>query len=137
MPAANAVDVHGRLLDRIIGLRPELSEPFFRGIGKAKGKEPQAAAEALSQSDPEALTAIGLVASAGYYMTPTVRDLIGYPVHENRPADPDAPIEYVENGILKVVLERGPIFVPHPGNKAMPGKSTVSSKPKRDAEVDV
>lgn len=114
MPSASEVGVHQGMLDRVIGLRPDLSEAFHRGLSAAIGKDPATAAEELNQNDPEALTAIGLAASAGYYMTPRVRALIGYPGQENRPADPDAPLEYVENGMLQVVLDRGPIYVPTP-----------------------
>lgn len=114
MPSASEVGVHKGMLDRVVGLRPDLSEALHRGLSTAKGKDPTAAAEELNRNDPEALTAIGLAASAGYYMTPKVRELIGYPGQENRPADPDAPLEYVENGMLQVVIDRGPIFVPTP-----------------------
>lgn len=72
------------------------------------------AAEALNKEDAAALSAIGLVASAAYYMSPRVRTLIGYPGQERRTYDPDATPEYVANGMLKVVQDRGPIFRPTP-----------------------
>ena len=114
MPAASAVDVHGAMLDRILGLRPELTESFRRGLAAAAGKPPAEAAEALNRDDAEAFGAIGLVASAGYYMTPAVRELIGYPGQVKRPPDPDQMPEYVANGMLQQVIDRGPIFVPTP-----------------------
>ena len=46
-----------------------------------------AAALALNKDDPAALSAIGLVASAAYYMSPRVRLLIGYPGQEKRAFD--------------------------------------------------
>ena len=114
MPAASAVGVHEDVLDRILGLRPDLAEAFRRGIAFARGKDARVAAEALNQEDAQALTAIGLIASAGYYMAPRVRDLIGYPGQERRTFDADAVPEYVANGMLKVVQDRGPIFKPTP-----------------------
>jgi hypothetical protein len=54
------------------------------------------------------------VASAGYYMSPRVRELIGYPGQERRAYDADAAPEYVTNGMLKVVQDRGPIYRPTP-----------------------
>lgn len=114
MPAASAVGVHEEVLDRILGLRPDLTEAFGRGIAFARGKDAKAAAEALNQEDAQALTAIGLIASAGYYMAPRVRDLIGYPGQERRPFDANAVPEYVANGMLKVVQDRGPIYKPTP-----------------------
>ena len=115
MPAASAMDVQGAMLDRILALRPDLAPAFRRGLAAAAaGKPPQQAAEALNRDDGEAFAAIGLVASAGYYMTPAVRELIGYPGQENRPADPDRTPEYLANGMLQQVIARGPIFDPTP-----------------------
>ena len=115
MPAATEVGVHEELTDRILGLRPDLREAFLRGLKAAEGKDPKAAAEELNASDAAALSAIGLVASAGYYMTPRVRELIGYPGQESRPeVDPDATPEYVANGMLQQVIDRGAVFKPTP-----------------------
>lgn len=114
MPAASQVGVGGDILDRMLALRPDLREGFIRGLRAAAGKPPIEAAETLNRDDPTALGAIGLVASAGYYMSPQVRALIGYPGQESRPADPDVTPEYVANGMLQQVIDRGPIFKPTP-----------------------
>ena len=114
MPKASQVGVGGEILDRVLALRPDLREGFLRGLRAAAGKPPAEAAEALNRDDPAALGAIGLVASAGYYMSPQVRALIGYPGQESRPGDPDETPEYVANGMLQQVIDRGPIFKPTP-----------------------
>ena len=114
MPSATQVGVHQDTLDRLLGLRPDLREDFLRGIRAAAGQDPQQAAERLNKDDPAALGVIGLIASAGYYMMPSVRELIGYPGQENRPPNPDEEPEYVANGMLKEVIERGSIYVPTP-----------------------
>lgn len=116
MPSASQAGVHLETLDRILALRPDLVEPFLRGIRAAAGQGAQAAANTLNQQDPAALTAIGLAASAGYYMQPQVRQLIGYPGQESRPGNPDETPEYVANGMLQQVIDRGPIFRPTPKN---------------------
>ena len=114
MPKASQVGVGGEILDRVLALRPDLREGFLRGLRAAAGKLPAEAAEALNRDDPAALGAIGLAASAAYYMSPQVRALIGYPGQENRPGDPDETPEYVANGMLQQVIDRGPIFKPTP-----------------------
>jgi hypothetical protein len=114
MPSATQVGVRDETMDRLLGLRPDLREAFMRGIRKAMGQDPREAAEALNKNDPEALTAIGLIASAGYYMSDRVRELIGYPGQEKRPGNPDEEPEYVTNGMLQEVIDRGPIYVPTP-----------------------
>lgn len=115
MPSASVMDVQGEVLDRILGLRPDLRENFLRGLSKAVGRSASDAANDLNKTDAGALSAIGLVASAGYYMSPRVRELIGYPGQQSRPeTDPDATPEYVANGMLQQVVDRGPIFRPTP-----------------------
>ena len=114
MPAASTVDVGGAPLDRILTLRDDLLETFIRGLAAMAGKEPEGAARALNESDPGALATIGLVASAAYYMDPRVMQLIGYPGQERRPIDPDAPSEYLQDGLLQPVIDRGPIYRPTP-----------------------
>ena len=115
MPSASQVNVHQAVLDRILSLRPDLVENFLRGIRKAAGKDPREAANLLNKEDTPALSAMGLVASAGYYMEPKVRQLIGYPGQEKRPEiDPDATPAYVTNGMLQQVIDRGPIYKPTP-----------------------
>ena len=114
MPAASEVGVHEAVLDRILALRPDLSERLLRGLRAAAGQAPQEMARRLNAEDPDALSAIGLAAAAAYYMQPRVRELIGYPGQENRPGDPDATPEYVANGMLQQVIDRGPIYRPTP-----------------------
>jgi hypothetical protein len=115
MPSASEMKVHGEMLDHILDLRPDLRENFLRGLTTAAGRGASEAANDLNKTDAAALTAIGLVASAGYYMTPRVRELIGYPGQQSRPEkDPDATPEYVSNGMLQQVIDRGPIFRPTP-----------------------
>lgn len=115
MPSASEVEVHGAILDRILALRTDLQEAFLRGLAKAAGSPSAEAANALNRDDPAALGAIGLVASAAYYMTPRVRELIGYPGQESRPdPDPDATPPYVANGMLQQVIDRGAIYKPTP-----------------------
>jgi hypothetical protein len=113
MPSATGVEADA-MVERILTLRPDLQEDFYRGIAAVAGKEPAAAARALNVEDPTALAAIGLVASAAYYMNPRVRELIGYPGQEKRVYDPTVTPEYVSNGMLQAVIDRGPIFRPTP-----------------------
>ena len=89
-------------------------ENLMRGLKKAAGQDAKAAANLLNKEDAAALSAIGLAASAGYYMEPSVRKLIGYPGQESRPGNPDETPAYVTNGMLKQVSDRGPIFKPTP-----------------------
>jgi hypothetical protein len=115
MPSASEMNVQGEMLDHVLGLRADIREDFMRGLTSSAGRDPKDAANDLNKADPAALTAIGLAASAGYYMTPRVKELIGYPGQERRPdPDPDAEPEYVTNGMLQQVIDRGAIYRPTP-----------------------
>jgi hypothetical protein len=114
MPSASEVNVHGPVLDHILALRPDLKEVFVSGLAACKGRDPEAAARALNETNPKALATIGLVAAAAYYMDERIKTLIGYPGQESRSYDPDATPPYVSNGMLETVIERGPIYRPTP-----------------------
>jgi hypothetical protein len=113
MPSASEVGVHQEMLDHILGLRPDLRDDFLRGLASVADMPPVEGANHLNITDGTALSAIGLIASAGYYMAPIVREKIGYPGQQSRPdPDPDATPEYVLNGMLQQVIDRGPIYRP-------------------------
>ena len=114
MPSAGQVGVHGPVIDRLLDQRPDIRERFLRGLDACMGENPDSAARSLNETDPTALAAIGLLASAAYYMDEEVRRLIGYPGQSARPFDPLAMPNYVTNGQLRRVIDRGPIFRPTP-----------------------
>ncbi len=118
MPSATQVGAHQEILDRAVELRPDLRPAFFRGLNAVAGQDPTTAAEHLNSKDPEALGAIGTLASAGYYMLQEVRDLIGYPGQENRPITIEEEPAYVREGMLQEVIDRGPIYRRTPPNTA-------------------
>ena len=122
MPSASQVGIQDAPLDHVLDLRPELGADLRRGLRACVGVDPASAVERLNQADPAALGAIGLVASAAYYMQPRVRELLGYPGQVSRPAEPAEEHDYLKGGpkegqgddLLQVVIDRGPIYRPTP-----------------------
>jgi len=114
LPVASEVDVGGPILDRILSLRDDIRDSFFRGLRAAAGKSPDVAARELNEQDPTALATIGLVAAAAYYMDPRVKQLIGYPGQARYEIDPAAQPDYLLDNILQPVIDRGPIYRPTP-----------------------
>ncbi|GAB5469415.1 MAG: hypothetical protein Kilf2KO_24450 [Rhodospirillales bacterium] len=114
MPSASQVDLQNAPLDRVVELRPDLRPPFYRAVNAVKAGDPRAVLTDLAENDPEAFGALGVLASAAYYMQPEVRRLIGYPGQENRPVEENYEPEYVTNGMLQEVIDRGPIYRPTP-----------------------
>lgn len=113
MPSAAEVGAQstvGHLLD----LRPDLKKAFFRGLDACASEDAEAAARRVNDDDPQALAAIGLIASAVYYFDPKVMELIGYPGQTPRTYDVTTPPDALTNGQLQRVIDRGPIFRPTP-----------------------
>lgn len=111
MPAASAVGLRDAPLDRVLELRPDLVPALMRGLGSIAAEEPaSAAAERLNRDDPEAMGAIGLIASAAYYMQPEVLRRLGYPGQVQRPVQPDEEDDFRQDGLLDAVIARGPIY---------------------------
>lgn len=114
MPSASQVGVPAELLDKVLAVRPDLVEAMQRGLRAVAGLDGEAGARKLNETDGVAFHAVSLAASGGYYMSPQVRKLLGYPGQESRPFDPDKTTDYLDDGTLQPVIDRGPIYRPTP-----------------------
>ncbi len=110
MPAASAVGAHEALLDDVLKHRPDIRDDLLRALTKAQGQEPIAAANNLLRQDAAGFNALGLAVSGAYYMSPRVRELLGYPGQESVSYDPYATPNYLTDGMLERVVARGPIY---------------------------
>ena len=114
MPSASQVEVQGAVLDHVLALRPDLADHLVRGVRAAADPDLVAAVDALDRDDSAAFGAIGLVASAIYYMDPGVRRRLGYPGQESRPVTAQEEYDYLRDDLLQPVIDRGPIYRPTP-----------------------
>lgn len=115
MPAPGSLDIGGRQLDLVLASRPDLVEGLRRALEAAgEADDPIAWAERLAVSDPPAHEALVTVLVAGYYLHPAVQRCLGYPGQVGEVVRPDAYPDYVHEGQLERVLERGPIYRPTP-----------------------
>jgi hypothetical protein len=110
MPAAGDVADLGQGLANVLNSRPDLRGDFMRGIGIIHRDGVDAAMTILQASDREAWAALGLAAASVYYTAPRVQAILGYRGPERRTYDADATPDYVTNGLLDVVKQRGPIW---------------------------
>lgn len=111
MPAASEVEAIADYLDQVLDWRDDLREPLKRAVAAL---DPSSfTVERLSaycQEDEPAYTALTTVVAACYYLSPVVRDRIGYPGQVAKTYDPYAYTEWVAEGLLDPVVERGPIW---------------------------
>ena len=70
--------------------------------------------EELRAHDPDAYDALVTAVVAGYYMHPRVMRLLGYPGQVPQEVSVDGYPDYVDEGLLERVYERGPIYRPTP-----------------------
>jgi hypothetical protein len=110
MPAASEMDVAGRQLDVVLGARPDLTRHLLRGWQAAAESDAEESVRLLQELDAEAYDAVRMVVAGGYYIHPRVRRLLRYDGQEPRTVRVDQVPEYLEEGLLERVMERGPIY---------------------------
>jgi len=110
MPAAGEVGVADGQLDRVLESRPDLLEPLRRALAQADAGNAERSLATIQEADPAAHDALLLTVVGGYYMHPRVRELLGYDGQVPVEIRPEIIPNYVEEGLLDPVLERGPIY---------------------------
>ena len=106
MPSARELGIADSLADRVLDARPDLTEPLRRALAEPV-TDARARLDALAASDRPALHAVELAVAGGYYLDPGVRERIGYPGQLARPVNALDYPEYLSEGLLDRVLERG------------------------------
>jgi hypothetical protein len=114
MPAASEVNVGGKQLDLVLGTLPHLAPHLERALSWEE--PPTSGIEwtcRLQAEDVDAYVAITVALVGAYYTHPRVKQLLDYPGQVGQAVFVGYP-EYVTEGLLDVVLERGPIYRPAP-----------------------
>jgi hypothetical protein len=115
MPAPGSLDISGHQLDLVLASRPDLADGLRRAL-EAAGDTADSIAwvERLATSDPPAHEAVVTVIVAGYYLHPAVQQRLGYPGQIGEVVRVDTYPDFIHEGQLERVLERGPIYRPTP-----------------------
>jgi hypothetical protein len=106
LPSGSDADVAGAGLDRVIRLRPDIVADLLRAI---RLFEADAGLAAL-QADAEVWRAARLAAFSAYFLAPAVMERLGYTGQGSHPFDAGQVPEYLSNGSLAQVTDRGPIW---------------------------
>jgi hypothetical protein len=110
LPSASQAGVAGKWLDAVLESRPDLAAPLVALIGKAGGREPGAVIAEFQASDPGAFGVLAELVPGAYYMNPDVCQLVGYPGQVGLEVDMAWPPDWLTEGLLDPVIERGPIY---------------------------
>ena len=104
-----------RQLDVVLASRPDLEADLCRALEVAAGVEdPIVWLGTLATEDAPAHDALVLAVCAGYYLHPEVQRRLGYPGQVAQEVSVAGLPDYVHEGLLERVYERGPIYRPTP-----------------------
>ena len=113
IPAAHGMPAAGAIVDSrvgfVLGARPDLAAPLRAALRPELGRDPQQRLDRLG-AEPNQLAALQLTIVAGYYTDADVRRRMGYPGQVAKPVDAYAFPDYVAEGLLDPVIDRGPIW---------------------------
>jgi hypothetical protein len=119
MPSASRAEVHTRWVDRALAARPDLLVGLRQALDLSAGLPAEAAVEMLNSQHAPVFDALGTVTAGAYFLSPEIRQLIGYPGQVPQPIEDDVDT-YAD--LLERVLDRGPIYRtaddPAPGRPA-------------------
>ncbi len=114
LPSASEAEVHAVWIDRVFAVRPDM-EASVRAVLELPGDASRVLG-GLRGSDAELFSSFAFAVAGAWLINPRVRRELGYPgpVPMRQPALPDEADAYLEDGILDVVVARGPIYRPTP-----------------------
>jgi hypothetical protein len=113
-PPASQAGVSGKGLDQVLAARPDLADGLERVLEAARGRDPVELIAELKGKDPAAFAVLAELVPAAYFMNPEVQRAIGYNGQRPKPMDPQP--DYLEDGLLQSVIDRGPIYRPTPAH---------------------
>jgi hypothetical protein len=117
MPAASEVGISERQLDRVLAARPDLTDALVRALAHVHPDDAERVLAEIHNVDPEAHDALLLIIVGGYYIDPGVRKLLGYTGQVPVKVRPEIIPNYVEEGLIDPVLERGATYRRVPDNE--------------------
>ena len=113
--SASEAGVAGQGLDEVLSVRPDLATGLKRLLASAKGKPAVDFVAELQNKDPASFSLLAELVPGAYFLNPQVRARLSYQGQGPRSIDPRP--DYLDDGLLQSVINRGPIYRPTPSNK--------------------
>ena len=82
---------------------------------------PTDAVSQLKSKDPSTFSLLAELVAGAYFLNPQVRAGLGYHGQTAKPIDPRP--DYLDDGLLQSVIDRGPIYRPTPGRERHPSRT--------------
>ncbi|MCI0536000.1 MAG: hypothetical protein L0Z50_12310 [Verrucomicrobiales bacterium] len=114
-PCASAAGVAVEGLDLVLACRPDLAAALKSILAFALGRNPRDTIAELKKAEPALFAALAEFVPGAYFLNEQVRHRLNYHGQNARPIDhrPD----YLGDGLLQSVIDRGPIYRPTPGRE--------------------
>ena len=114
MPSATGAEVHSVWIDRVMAVRRDMAEAVRLVL--AREGSPGEVVAAMQRDAQDLFGTFAFAVAGAYLMNPRIRRELGYPGPQpmRNPALPDEAESYLEDGILDVVIDRGPLYRPTP-----------------------
>jgi hypothetical protein len=110
--SASQADVSGSGLDQVLATSPEMASGLREVLALAADADAKAAVALLSEKHRAEFFVLCEFAAGAYFLNQVVRDAIGYAGQTARPIDTQP--DYLDDGLLESVIQRGPIYRPTP-----------------------
>jgi hypothetical protein len=107
MPSARMVGVADERIEQVLTARPDLKSLLLGLLDRVRGEEPGAAIQRVEQSEPSDFAALLVAVAGAYYMSPEVRQMIGYTGQQARPIESS---DVIEEDLLLPVRRRGACY---------------------------
>ena len=111
-PSASEAGVANQGLDQLLAVRPDLLNPLKSLLLRAKDRSPAQFLRELQTSDQGAFGVLAEAVPGAYFLDPDVRAKLKYTGQSARPIDPRQ--DYLDDGLLQSVIDRGRIYRPTP-----------------------
>lgn len=113
-PKASDADEFGAYLQLALAARTDVFEAVLKAVDELSDVSDVDMYDALKKmwaTDRSTFDPLSSIIAGAYFMTPQVKQLIGYPGQHRDPAGLEDAANELETGILEPVLERGHIYV--------------------------
>jgi len=114
-PSASQAGVAAEGLDQVMSFQPDIAAGLMNALEKAKAHAPAAVLADWQKNDPATFGVLAEFVAGAYFLNPLFRARLGYMGQGPHPIDPHP--DYLDDGLLKSVLSRGPVYRPTPGTE--------------------
>ena len=114
-PSASEAGVASDGLDQVLSFRPDLTAGLKKLLAQASGRPAAEVVADLQVKDPAGFGLLAELVPGAYFLNPQVRKRLDYHGQGPRPIDPRP--DYLDDGLLQSVIDRGPIYRPTPATR--------------------